>query len=298
LDGVAAQLIAAAEPALSALDNFCAVSSPEEAIPRVLYAMRKHCDAQRRLYPLTSVMPPVSAFFTEPAARARAAEPPPAQRDGVTVGLIAVRDRSGARGGFAMYVPERYDPARAWPLVIALHGGSGIGDDFLWTWVTEARSRGFMVMAPTSLGSTWSMMGDDIDAPALQHLFNYVCEHWNVDRTRVLLTGLSDGATYALLVGLQPDMPFTALAPVSGVLHPFNFENGNMERARGKRIYLVHGALDWMFPIATARFAYQELERAGADIVFREIADLSHTYPRDENDRILTWFDPALALAS
>jgi hypothetical protein len=30
--------------------------------------------------------------------------------------------------------------------------------------------------------------------------------------------------------------------------------------------------------------------------VFREIEDLSHTYPREENDRILTWFDRSLAL--
>lgn len=58
------------------------------------------------------------------------------------------------------------------------------------------------------------------------------------------------------------------------------------------------GALDWLFPIALARLARDELERAGADLVYREIEDLSHTYPRDENDRILTWFDPALALPS
>jgi len=90
--------------------------------------------------------------------------------------------------------------------------------------------------------------------------------------------------------------PFTALAPVSGVLHPANLVNGNMQRAAGKRIYMVHGALDWMFPVAIARVAAQELERAGADITFREIDDLSHTYPREENDRILTWFDPSLAL--
>jgi hypothetical protein len=34
---------------------------------------------------------------------------------------------------------------------------------------------------------------------------------------------------------------------------------------------------------------------AGADLVYRELEDLSHTYPREENDRILAWFDPSLA---
>jgi phospholipase/carboxylesterase len=111
-----------------------------------------------------------------------------------------------------------------------------------------------------------------------------------VDPDRVLLTGLSDGATYSLVCGLQSDMPFSALAPLSGVLHPANFANGNIERAAGRRIYLVHGVLDWMFPVQIARAAAQELEKAGADLVFREIEDLSHTYAREENARILDWF--------
>ena len=55
-------------------------------------------------------------------------------------------------------------------------------------------------------------------------------------------------------------------------------------------IYLTHGAQDWMFDIDVARVAHQVLEERGADIVYREIADLSHAYPRDENPKILDWF--------
>ena len=83
-------------------------------------------------------------------------------------GIITARRQHGARGGFSLYVPEYYDAARAWPLMVALHGGSGTGDDFLWTWLTEARSRGCLLMSPTSLGSTWSLMGPDVDAEALR----------------------------------------------------------------------------------------------------------------------------------
>jgi len=293
---LAAQLISSASAAQSALTNFCAPASPQEMIPRVLHAMRQHCRAQELLYPLRKVLPPVGRFFLEPAVRERAQEFDPDPHPDVPTGIITARSRSGERGGFSLYVPERYDATRACPLVVALHGGSGTGDDFLWTWLTEARSRGFLLLSPTSLGSTWALAGPDIDAPALRTMVDYVSEHWTVDASHILLTGLSDGATYALLCGLQSDMPFTALAPVSGVLHPANLVNGNLERARGKRIYLVHGELDWMFPIALARLAAQELEAAGADITFRPIADLSHTYPREENGRILTWFDPSLAL--
>jgi phospholipase/carboxylesterase len=251
--------------------------------------MHLHCQAQQILYPLRKALRPVSFYFLEAPLRDRVEELDPEVDGQSQVGIFRVRDQSRTRPTFDLYVPESYDGLRPWPLVVALHGGSGTGEDFLWSWFREARGRRFLLMAPTSLGSTWSMMGDDVDAPALRRMVGYVSENWRVDAGRILLTGLSDGATYTLLCGLQKEMPFTALAPLSGVLHPANLSNGNLERARGRRIYLVHGELDWMFPVALARIAC-------AEVVFRSIPDLSHTYPRDENDRVLTWFDPTLAL--
>jgi len=37
-------------------------------------------------------------------------------------------------------------------------------------------------------------------------------------------------------------------------------------------------------------------EGSGADVLYREVPDLSHAYPREENGRILEWLDPGLAL--
>ena len=88
-------------------------------------------------------------------------------------------------------------------------------------------------------------------------------------------------------------MPFTHLAPACGVLHPCLLAEGGIERARGRPIYLVHGALDWMFPVDTARMAQRGADRGGGRVVYREIEDLSHTYPRDENPRILDWLGAA-----
>src|SRR5262249_31712716 len=104
-----------------------------------------------------------------------------------------------------------------------------------------------------------------------------------------LLTGMSDGATYALVCGLADGAPFTHLAPACGVLHPALLAHGGIARAAGRPIYLVHGAFDWMFPVQAARWARDTLREAGARLVYRELADLSHTYPRDENGRILDW---------
>jgi phospholipase/carboxylesterase len=44
-----------------------------------------------------------------------------------------------------------------------------------------------------------------------------------------------------------------------------------------------------MFPVHTARMAREALLAAGARLVYRELEDLSHTYPRDENPKVLDW---------
>jgi phospholipase/carboxylesterase len=204
--------------------------------------------------------------------------------------VLHARNDRGGRGGLSLYVPETYDGGAPAPLIVALHGGSGHGRDFLWAWLREARSRGMLLLSPTAQDRTWSIMGGaDVDAPRLRAAVEEVAATYAVDRSRVLLTGMSDGATYALLAGLAEASPFTHLAPACGVLHPFLLAEGGIQRARGRPIYLVHGALDWMFPVQTARMARQALEAAGARLVYREIEDLSHTYPRDENPRILDW---------
>jgi phospholipase/carboxylesterase len=47
--------------------------------------------------------------------------------------------------------------------------------------------------------------------------------------------------------------------------------------------------MDWMFPVQTAQVARETLKSLGAEVTYREIADLSHTYPREENGAILDW---------
>ena len=58
----------------------------------------------------------------------------------------------------------------------------------------------------------------------------------------------------------------------------------------GLPIRIVHGTQDWMFPPEMAQGAERALRQTGADVSYREITDLSHTYPRDENAAILDWF--------
>jgi phospholipase/carboxylesterase len=256
----------------------------------VFRALRHAPRAQEALYPLAEKFPPVSEFFTDPARRddanllARLAEP--ARPD---TGIMHDHNEPGSRGGFSLYVPEYYRPERAWPLVMALHGGSGNGRGFLWSWLRDARSFGAILVAPTATGSTWALMGDDTDTPNLGRIVDLVRERWNVDPARLLLTGMSDGGTFCYVTGLESASPFTHLAPVAATFHPLMAEMADAERLRGLPIYLVHGRLDWMFPVQVARQTQAALSAAGADVTYKELDDLSHCYPREMNPAILNW---------
>jgi phospholipase/carboxylesterase len=68
-------------------------------------------------------------------------------------------------------------------------------------------------------------------------------------------------------------------------------EIADADRLRGLPIHIVHGKLDWMFPVQTARQTQQALSAAGAAVTYRELDDLSHTYPREMNAAILEWLN-------
>ena len=63
------------------------------------------------------------------------------------------------------------------------------------------------------------------------------------------------------------------------------------DRTRGLPIHIIHGALDWMFPVELARQAHGALSRAGAVVTYREVDDLSHCYPRELNATLLSWLE-------
>ena len=288
-------LATASDAALAAFDGLRAVQLGNGDLIAVFRALRYAPRAQEALYPLAAKLPPVSNFFINLAFRedadllARLAAPA-----NENTGIFHDSTKPGSRGGFSLYVPEYYTLERAWPLVMALHGGSGNGRGFLWNWLRDARSLGAILVAPTATGSTldkstWALMGEDTDTPNLERILDSVRSRWNVDPARLLLTGMSDGGTFCYVTGLEAGSPFTHLAPVAATFHPLMAEMADTQRLRGLPVHIVHGRLDWMFPVQAARQTRDALAAAGADVTYRELDDLSHCYPREMNAPILNW---------
>ncbi|ABE37573.1 phospholipase/Carboxylesterase [Rhodopseudomonas palustris BisB5] len=284
----------AGDHALAAFDGLRTVDSGAGDLGAVFRALRHLPQALEALYPLAATLPPVSGLYLDPALQqdealhARLAQPKHPDS-----GVFHYANEPGSRGGFSFYVPEYYTPDRAWPLVVALHGGSGNGRLFLWNWLRDARSRGAIVVAPTATGRTWALMGDDADTPNLARIVDFIRSRWSIDPERLLVTGLSDGGTFCYVTGLDDASPFTHLAPIAASFHPLLAGMASVDRLRGLPIQIVHGRHDWMFPVELARQAQQALFKAGADVSYREIADLSHTYPRELNAALLDWLNGA-----
>jgi phospholipase/carboxylesterase len=257
-----------------------------ERIPRILGTMHHVAHAHETFYLLRRALPPFAEYWQLAGAEVTDISAPRGDAGAPDTGVVHV-NAGGHHGGFSLYVPEQYTAERAWPVIVALHGGSGNGRDFLWTWVREAKSLGYLLVAPTAVADTWS----EVDDQGLLEILTWLSRRYRLDDQRILLTGLSDGATFTVLYGLAHPQIYRALAPLCGVLHPANEPIGNLGRARGVPIYLVHGALDFLFPVELARLARETLNTAGAALEYRELPELSHTYPRSENVRILRWFE-------
>jgi phospholipase/carboxylesterase len=288
--GLRSSLEAASDAVLAAFTGLRAVQNGNGDLIAVFRALRHLPRAQEALYPLAATLPPVSSFFVDPDLRENAGLgqrlAKPASEN---TGIIHDRNEPGSRGGFSLYVPEYYTPDRAWPLVMALHGGSGNGRSFLWSWLRDARSFGAILVTPTATGNTWALMGDDADTTNLARILDFVRGRWNIDPTKLLLTGMSDGGTFCYVTGLERASPFTHLAPIAATFDPLMAEMADAERLQGLPVYLVHGRLDWMFPVQVARQTRDALLAAGADVTYRELDDLSHCYPSEMNAPILRW---------
>jgi phospholipase/carboxylesterase len=281
----------ASDRALAAFDGLRQAEGQADLLRPVFRALGQISRAQEALYPLAGALAPVSRYFLEPGQRgdaalqARLAQAP--ARD--EVGVMHLDNEPGSRGGFSAYAPEYYTPDQAWPLVVALHGGAGNGRSFLWSWLRDVRSHGAILIAPTAVGDTWALSGPDRDTPNLARIVDLARARWNIDPARVLLTGMSDGGTFAYVTGLEPGSPFTHLAPIAAAFHPMLAQMADPGRIGGLPIHVAHGALDWMFPVDMAREAARALAAAGAQVTYRELADLSHSYPRELNPEILDW---------
>ena len=251
----------------------------------LLYGVRAHTPELQEYWLLSDAMAERDALETNsPDADA-------------PVGMIH-RRRSAPRADFSLYVPESYTQSREWPLIVCLHGAYGRGDHYIWSWLRPAKSRGYMLLAPKSLDVTWSILQPERDTRSVAAMLEEVCGEYTVDRSRVYLSGLSDGGTFTYLLGLSRPELFAGIAPVAADFTGAMDDMLRRKQGQNLPIYIVHGALDHIFPVGPIRKGHGLLQRLGYDARYEELPEWGHSYCSGINERlVMPWFESLGATA-
>ncbi len=185
-----------------------------------------------------------------------------------------------------IYIPTRLDPAQPAPLIVALHGAGGIASQMLDLFVRSAEARGMILLAPESRGHTWDVIrgGYGPDISFIDEALKKVFQMHPVDPQRIAVSGFSDGASYALSVGVINGELFDHILAFSpGFVAPTQTEDA-------PKIFISHGVHDEVLPIGPcSRRIVPSLERAGYDVEYREF-DGSHVVPPDMVDLAVARF--------
>jgi phospholipase/carboxylesterase len=176
-------------------------------------------------------------------------------------------------------------PDAPMPLLVLLHGAGGSAERQLGRMGTAPSDAGVAVLAPDSRGGTWDAISGRFgrDVSFLNQALERVFEVVSVDPARLVIGGFSDGATYALSLGLINGQLFKKIAAFS----PGFVVTGTPE---GKpRIFISHGTHDDILPIdRCGRVIAQRLRASGYNVTMREFEG-GHEIPPDVRLEGLTW---------
>lgn len=185
-----------------------------------------------------------------------------------------------------VYVPDSYHCSRPAPFVLMLHGAGSNAHDAIQPFRRYADQRGLVLVAPDARERGWDLLdgGFGADVDFIDHALVKAFELFAVDPRFVAIEGFSDGASYALSLGLRNADLFT---------HVIAFSPGFMTIPVGSgrpRVFVSHGSSDLILPAARCSHRIvHRLERDGYDVTFVEFAG-GHSVPANIAGEAVTWF--------
>ncbi|WP_435009114.1 family 16 glycoside hydrolase [Tundrisphaera lichenicola] len=201
--------------------------------------------------------------------------------------LRTVKTPSGDRK-YSVYVPTGYDGSKEYPAVLFLHGSGERGDDGiqggqigLGAAILAHPDRFPAIVVLPQASKTWA--ADSDDAKAALAALDDVQAAYKVDKSRVVLTGLSmGGAGTWSIAAAHPDR-FAALVPICGRGEP-----EDASKIKGLPTWVVVGDRDRIETVRNARDMVAALRPAGGDVRYTEYREVGH------NSWDRAYDDPAL----
>lgn len=203
--------------------------------------------------------------------------------------------------GAVAYVPSSAGPRP--PLLVLLHGAGHHQLEMVQHFESEADARGILLLAPDSRGITWDAVsiaeeppsqdsplanrlshrfGDSRDAKRVEAAIAGLERQVPVDTSRIVLSGFSDGATFALALGMSRDAPFSSVIAWSP-----GIAIRTEQPARGRRVFISHGRKDPILKFSvTCGEIVPLLQSEGANLTFLPF-DGAHEAPAAVKDAFL-----------
>ena len=161
------------------------------------------------------------------------------------------------------------------PLLVFLHGAGGSGDRLLRRYGASAEAAGLAVLAPDSRGSSWDAIrgGFGPDVAFINRALSRVFTTIDIDPARVTVGGFSDGASYALTLGLINGDLFSRVIAFSPGFIVSGAPHGT------PTFFISHGTADPILPIDNcSRVIVPALRTRHYDVTYREF-DGGHEAP-------------------
>jgi phospholipase/carboxylesterase len=189
----------------------------------------------------------------------------------------------GERDGF-LYVPRDNGPKKPEPLLILLHGATQSARLFERIG-PAADSAGVVILAPDSRGTTWDAIRGDFgpDIAFLDRAIMKAFDRAHIDECRVVVGGFSDGASYALSLGIRNAQLLRGVVAFSpGFVIP-------SDKPERLPVFIRHGTNDQILPIErTSRPLQSALRDGGFELDYEEFEGPHTVRPADAR-KSLEW---------
>jgi len=230
-------------------------------------------------------------------------------------GVVPEKNRTsdGIEHFYSVNVPANYDPSKRYQVRFQLHGGVGGRSDNQPRGSGEIGQLAGDVEQIYVLPYAWDAAGwwSDDQVLNLSAIVDSLKRTYNVDENRVVVAGVSDGATGAYWIAMRDTTPYASFLPLNGFV--MVLANGEIDDGKSypnnllnKPMFVINGGKDRLYPTSVVEPYTRHFMRNGVDIEYHPQPEGEHNtrwwpemkepfekfvaaHPRDPHPDRLTW---------
>lgn len=212
--------------------------------------------------------------------------------------LAAIKDKTADP---VTVLPDGYDPGQPHPLLVAMHGFGGEPLNFSKAFAKACGRKGYILCCPYGpvvMGKAAFHWGDgEKDGLAEKRVLESIAlmrSRHNVDTSRIVLAGFSQGGYMAYLLGLKHSGLFRGAIPIAGRYDTLLDQRLEQASKAGIRYYILIGELEPESRRLSNLEAMRRMMAGGISASLNAYAGVGHAFPGDadfELGRALEWIE-------